>query len=193
MGVVREGTLCYTHWELHSHSASSSWREIHFGLSATAHRLAMPAPSSLLCLLVHFIEFHPSFHRTVTASMFFLCVFVFTIATHSDEHRSTADCFGTPSVSITSTINHFSWQTFWLVKAGKAHGEFLTLTMAAFHSGELVPGFWFRASSLTDTSDWVTNRIEPWWTLSVQPELLLKGQHVILETGPTRLHLTESE
>lgn len=34
----------------------------------------------------------------------------------------------------------FSLQTFWLVNIGKLHGELLTLTMAAFHSGELVPG-----------------------------------------------------
>lgn len=141
MGAVREGTLCYTHWELHSHSASSSWREIHFGLSATAHRLATPAPSSLLCLLVHFIEFHPSFHRTVTASMFLLSCVCFHNS--NTPRRAPFNCrLFWDSFSITSTINPFSLQTFWLVKAGKAQVGFLRLIMASFCFGKLASGLW---------------------------------------------------
>ena len=47
-----------------------------------------------------------------------------------------------------------SRQTFWFVKAEKAQVEFKTLMVAAFHLGELVPGLWRRACSLSDFTYW---------------------------------------
>ena len=93
------------------------------------------------CILLNFIP-HFTELSLCPCFFFFFGVFVFTIEIHSDEHRSTTDCFGTPSVSITSTINLFSQQTFWLVEAGKAQVGFLRLIMVSFYFGELVSGLW---------------------------------------------------
>lgn len=62
----------------------------------------------------------------------------------------------------------FTPDIFHLSKQKEAQVEFITL-MATFHLGELLPGFWCCACSLTDVASyWETlNRMEPSLTLLV--------------------------
>ena len=49
-------------------------------------------------------------------------------------------CCTSVSKMCTEHSAQLTRQTFWLVRAGKAHLGFAVLMMAAFHLGELVPG-----------------------------------------------------
>ena len=79
----------------------------------------------------------------------------------------------------------FSQQPFWLVKAGNAQAELITLMMAAFHLGELVPGLWYGACSLTNMASWdiYCNRMEP-SLVDICAFSALTSQHFCSAKGP---------
>ena len=141
---MREGTLFDAHSATFSFNiiivkGNPFWPVSYSSLTCHASSHLITVPSGAFYWISSLIS--PNCH-CVHVFCFFFGMFVFTIEIHSDEHRSTTDCFGTPSVSITSTINLFSQQTFWLVEAGKAQVGFLRLIMVSFYFGELVSGLW---------------------------------------------------